>query len=580
MTKHVPFLLAGALLAAGPAHAFNALELPIKCSQQGIAGDNDQEVNCQDHNWWEEARITFKNAAGTALAVEETLVWFDNHGVIHVFLDGGGSAATFNTRYMGGIDPASSILNTPGVRIQVEAKKNGSGSFDLLTDQQLKPTAYAMWAVHSMDSKPLDDKINAEIAARIAGDAAERAYVDGPFHSHIHTDIGTALVQANNYTDTKVAAEATARTTGDATTLAAAKAYTDFVATGGATISPGPWPVSCPTGQIMQSLAPGTPGVWACAALPPPPPTATVGTATAGGATTTLFDDANMTLRTGSLPGTPGTTAITGYYPLDRFWNNTRSQFIYTAGEMGGAGTITKIRFFQVNAKSPPNNTLTRFTIRMRHVATTAPTAYDESGTVVFGPIADLPVALAAAGWYEITLTTPFVYNGTSNLEIYTRRHCNDTASPPTCATDWYSPDAQHQGHTVTAANQVIAANSDTVNPPTNITVSLVRPNIQIEKGGPTLTINAIAAQSVQFAPKNSAQWAYGTQFLGATGTVTGVASLLTPGTGVFTTIGQLDGTSSRVDARIEQVGGTKAYEFDVFRAGGQITSVARSNNR
>jgi hypothetical protein len=577
MTKHIPILgLAGALtLAAGSAQAFNALELPIKCSQQGITGDNDQEVNCQDHNWWEEARITFKNAAGGVLAVEETLIWFDNHGVIHVFLDGGGSAATFNSRYVGTMATASSILNTPGLRIQVEAKKNGSSTFDLLTDQQLKPTAYAVWAVHSLDSQPLNDAINAEIAARIAGDAAERAYVDGPFHSHIHTDIGTALVQANAYTDTKVAAEATARTTGDANTLAQAKAYTDLVATGGASVSPGPWPVSCPTGQIMQSLAPGTPGVWGCAALPPPPPTAVVGTATAGGVTTTLFDDANVTLRTGTLAGTPGTTTITGYYPLNRFWNNTRSQFIYTAGEMGGAGTITAIRFFQVNAVAA---TMPFFTIRMRHVSNTAVSAFDESGTIVVND-ATLPSTPATAGvWYTVTLATPFAYNGTSNLEIYTRKRC--AGAPGTCTTDWISPYPQHQGHSVTSAQQLIYGNSDTLNPPTNVVVATIRPNIQIEKGGPTTQILAATAQAIQFAPKNSAQWAYNTQFLGATGAVTGVASLLTPGTGVFTTIGQLDGTSSRIDARVEQVGGTKAYEFDVFRAGGQITSVARSNDR
>ena len=106
-------------------------------------------------------------------------------------------------------------------------------------------------------------------------------------------------------------------------------------------------------------------------------------------------------------------TSTNSYIPAYAYYNYTLSQQIYTASEMGEAGSITKIAFKVANSKSAARD----IDIYLSHTSSSSfssntgwiaqSTAYRVfSGTVDF----------LASGWTTITLDTPFEYNGTSNL--------------------------------------------------------------------------------------------------------------------------------------------------------------------
>ncbi len=114
---------------------------------------------------------------------------------------------------------------------------------------------------------------------------------------------------------------------------------------------------------------------------------------------------------TGSTPNAP----TYGYY------NYSYSQTIYTASDIstsgGGMGTITKIRYYHKNGNL--NNT-TNWTIYLGHVAQNNFASQSDwvslaNMTQVFTGTVTSP---GNDAWMEITLDTPFPYNGTDNLVI------------------------------------------------------------------------------------------------------------------------------------------------------------------
>ena len=105
-----------------------------------------------------------------------------------------------------------------------------------------------------------------------------------------------------------------------------------------------------------------------------------------------------------------GSTSTNSYLPTYEFYNYSLTQQIYTADEIGMAGTINSFAFY---AESSATRTLQ---VYMVHTTKTAfsgsydwevPTSADMvySGSVSY-----------SAGWNTITLSTPFEYNGTDNL--------------------------------------------------------------------------------------------------------------------------------------------------------------------
>ncbi|GAA5121003.1 hypothetical protein JIN84_00135 [Luteolibacter yonseiensis] len=107
-------------------------------------------------------------------------------------------------------------------------------------------------------------------------------------------------------------------------------------------------------------------------------------------------------------------------FPLSGNYPNARTQSIYLPGEVGPANTLSSLSFYvAVNPPgypaSPP--VTAAWTIRMKHTTLASHTArtWDNSGwTTVFSGNQTLP----ESGWATFHFSTPFAYNGTSNLLV------------------------------------------------------------------------------------------------------------------------------------------------------------------
>jgi hypothetical protein len=129
---------------------------------------------------------------------------------------------------------------------------------------------------------------------------------------------------------------------------------------------------------------------------------------------TALYAQVNITIGAGT--ATNGTTGAPS--PYGTYYKNFRQQYLYTAAEIeaagGGAGPINSLAFnvASVNNCSPMPN----FTIRIKETSQSALTTTFETGTYtqVFFENDFLPVA----GWNTHTFSTPFTWNGTSNLLV------------------------------------------------------------------------------------------------------------------------------------------------------------------
>jgi hypothetical protein len=127
----------------------------------------------------------------------------------------------------------------------------------------------------------------------------------------------------------------------------------------------------------------------------------------------TSVGQATVTVGNGSLVNTTTTYPA----PLGNWYWGSRQQFLYTAADLSSAcvspgATITKIGFF-VNTVS--GAALQGYTIEMANTLTAdLGAAWEGSLTNVFTPTLVTPVA----GWNTLTLTTPFVWDGVSNLVV------------------------------------------------------------------------------------------------------------------------------------------------------------------
>jgi len=106
-------------------------------------------------------------------------------------------------------------------------------------------------------------------------------------------------------------------------------------------------------------------------------------------------------------------SSTNAYLPTYSYYNYSLTQQIYTAAEIGRAGTITSIAFKVSNSKS----TTRSIDVYMSHTTNTnfssnnAWVSQSTSYRVFSGS-----VTFSASGWTTITLATPFEYDGTSNL--------------------------------------------------------------------------------------------------------------------------------------------------------------------
>ena len=143
-----------------------------------------------------------------------------------------------------------------------------------------------------------------------------------------------------------------------------------------------------------------------------------------------------------------GTGTSTTYYgPYNSLWGYSFVEQIYTAEEIDMTGTITSISFN--NSYSGQTNNIT---VYMKLVTRSSFSSSSDYETVTAADIVYTGSHNFAQGWSEITLDTPFDYDGASNLLIAVHEY-----------TSGYS--TQYFYYTSTADNKLISFHSDSADP-------------------------------------------------------------------------------------------------------------------
>ncbi|MBO7138772.1 MAG: hypothetical protein J6V92_09960 [Bacteroidaceae bacterium] len=120
-------------------------------------------------------------------------------------------------------------------------------------------------------------------------------------------------------------------------------------------------------------------------------------------------------------------TDTNDYLPTYNYYNYSLTEQIYTSAELGGAGIITSIAFYNGGAAKTrtfdfylKSTTKSKFTGKTDWIAVSA-------GDKVFSG----SVTMVANGWTTITFSTPFVYDGTSNVVLVTDDNTGSYSNTP-----------------------------------------------------------------------------------------------------------------------------------------------------
>ena len=186
------------------------------------------------------------------------------------------------------------------------------------------------------------------------------------------------------------------------------------------------------------------------------------------------------------------------YLPTYSYYKYSLTQQIYTAAEIGQAGTITKIAFKVSNSKST-SRTVDVYLKHTTQSAFTSQTGWEimrGSDKVYSGS-----VTFQASGWTTITLSTPFEYDGTSNLVL-----CVDDNTGSYVSSNSNSPQFYVYS---TNANRAMRYYSDSTNPsatsPSSVSGTYITSNNQVTF---TMTLPGSDA-SLAVSPNAMADFSY-----------------------------------------------------------------------
>jgi hypothetical protein len=108
-------------------------------------------------------------------------------------------------------------------------------------------------------------------------------------------------------------------------------------------------------------------------------------------------------------------SSTNAYLPTYSYYKYSFTEQIYTAAEIGEAGVITAVSFKVSNSKS----TTRKVDLYLKSTTKTAfASKRDWEPLPTSNKVFSGNVTFNASGWTTITLTTPFVYDGTSNLVV------------------------------------------------------------------------------------------------------------------------------------------------------------------
>jgi len=156
---------------------------------------------------------------------------------------------------------------------------------------------------------------------------------------------------------------------------------------------------------------------------------------------------------------TIGTGTTTVGWPYYTFYMGSRTQMLYTAAQLTAAGAtagnLTSVGF---NVASNVTQTMTNFTIKMGATTATTLTSFVSGLSTNYAVNYSVP----GTGWRDITLTTPFAWNGTSNVIVEVCFGDNGTYTSNSTVygtaatgTTWHYHTDNYAGCTGTAAGAV-----------------------------------------------------------------------------------------------------------------------------
>ena len=161
------------------------------------------------------------------------------------------------------------------------------------------------------------------------------------------------------------------------------------------------------------------------------------------------------------------------YLPTYAYYNYSLTQQIYTASEIGQAGSITAIAFKVSNSKS----TARTVDVYLKHTSKDAFTSNKGWETMGSGDkVYSGSVTFQSTGWTTVTLGTPFEYDGTSNLVV-----CVDDNTGSYVSSSSNSPQFYVYS---TGANRALRYYNDNTNPnpasPGSVSGTYVTSNNQV----------------------------------------------------------------------------------------------------
>ena len=161
-----------------------------------------------------------------------------------------------------------------------------------------------------------------------------------------------------------------------------------------------------------------------------------------------------------------GGTSTSSYLPLYSFYNNTLSEQIYTADEIGMPGTITSIAFYNAGSTKSPNLKIYMINTNRTDFSSTTDWLPVTAGDLVYD---GSNVSLTAGAWTTIQFDTPFSYDGVSNLGLIVDANmswssglsCYVFSSTSNCSMYVYSDGTDYNavGATYTASSRLSTKN-------------------------------------------------------------------------------------------------------------------------
>ena len=122
-----------------------------------------------------------------------------------------------------------------------------------------------------------------------------------------------------------------------------------------------------------------------------------------------------------------GGTSTNDYLPSYNYYNYSLTEQIYTSAELGGAGMITSIAFYNGGSEKTRNyDFYLKATTKSTFTGKTDWIAVSASDKVFSGN-----VTMVAGDWTTITFSTPFVYDGTSNVVLVADDNTGSYTSSP-----------------------------------------------------------------------------------------------------------------------------------------------------